>query len=114
MKKILIISAFALTLFLTSCSDPMVGTWVMPATNWSPEQGFELKKDGTAEAINMDFIQFTSWKKEDGKLFINGKNTGSAHYGEFTDEMNIVKVTKEDMKLSIGTDTLTYFKKEIK
>lgn len=112
MKKILLISAFALSMLMMSCSDPMVGSWVMPATNYSPEQGFELKKDGTATDINMDFLELTSWKKEGDKLILTGKNTGSAINGDFTDEMTIVDVNKEELKLETGGVTLTYKKKE--
>jgi len=111
MKKILIFSAFALTFLMMSCSDPMVGSWVMPATNYTPEQGFELKKDGTAEAINMDYVEFTTWQKEDNKLILNGKYIGSTKY-DFADEMNIVEVNKEELKLETGGETLTYKKKE--
>lgn len=112
MKRILIISAFALTLFMMSCSDPMVGSWVMPATNYTKEQGFELKEDGSAEAINMDFMVLTSWEKKGDKLILNGKNTGSALNGEFSDEMNIVEVNKEELVLETGGVNLTYKKKE--
>lgn len=111
MKKILIFCAFALMFVMVSCSDPMVGSWVMPATSYTPEQGFELKENGTAEAINMDFVEFTTWQKEGDKLILNGKNTGSVK-GDFSDEMNIVEVTKEEMKLETGGITLTYKKKE--
>lgn len=111
MKRILVLSVFALTFLMTSCSDPMVGSWVMPATNYTPEQGFELKKDGTAEAINMEYVEFTTWQKDGNKLILNGKNTGSVK-GDFSDEMNIVEVTKEEMKIETGGVTLTYKKKE--
>lgn len=111
MKRILVLSVFALTFLMTSCSDPMVGSWVMPATNYTPEQGFELKKDGTAEAINMEYVEFTTWQKAGNKLILNGKNTGSVK-GDFSDEMNIVEVTKEEMKIETGGVTLTYKKKE--
>lgn len=112
MKKILIISVFALSLMMMSCSDPMVGSWVMPATNYTPEQGFELKKDGSAEAINMANMELTSWKKEGNKLIIKGKNTGAVVNGEFSDEMNIVEVGKEEMVLETGGIELKYKKKE--
>lgn len=111
MKKILILSAFALMLFMTSCSDPVVGTWVMPGTSYTSEMGFELKKDGTAEAINMDYVELTTWQKDGNKLILNGKNTGSVK-GDFSDEMNIIEVTKEEMKLETGGVTLTYKKKD--
>ncbi len=111
MKRILVLSVFALTFLMTSCSDPMVGSWVMPATNYTPEQGFELKKDGTVEAINMEYVEFTTWQKDGNKLILNGKNTGSVK-GDFSDEMNIVEVTKEEMKIETGGITLTYKKKE--
>jgi len=112
MKKILIFSAFALTLFLTSCSDPMVGTWVMPETSYTSEMGFELKKDGTAEAINMGFVELTTWQKEGNKLILNGRNSGSTK-SDFSEKMNIVEVTKEELRIETGGDTLTYMKKEL-
>lgn len=110
MKKVLFFSAFALLLSMVSCTNPLVGTWVQPQTNFTQEQGFVLEKDGTASDINIDFVTFKSWEKKGDILIIKGENTGSVK-GAFSDTLIIEKVTDNELVLSQSGYSVTYKKK---
>ena len=110
MKKILFISAFALSFFMISCTSPLVGTWIQPETSFTQEQGFVLYKDGTAEDINVDYVQYESWEKQGDYLIINGKNVGSMKK-DFSDTLKIEKVDDEELVLSQSGETVTFKRK---
>ena len=113
MKKVLLFSAFALLLFVISCSKKpsVVGSWVQPRTSYSPEMGFVLFEDGSAEGINMVFVQYKAWKQIDNKLVISGENTGSRP-GSFSDTLVIEKVTEDELVLSQADYLMTYKRKK--
>ena len=113
MKKVLLFSALALLSFAISCtkSPSVVGTWVQPATGFSPEIGFVLLKDGSADGINMGYVSYQSWKQIDNVLIISGERTGAVQ-GAFSDTLVIEKVTDEELVLSQSEYTVTYKKKK--
>ena len=110
MKKVLLFSAFALSFVLTSCTSPLVGTWVQPQTNYTQEQGFVLYKNGSAEDINVDFVTYKSWEKKGDLLIINGENTGTVK-GDFSDTLIIEKVDDQELTLSQSGYSVTYKRK---
>ncbi len=110
MKKVLLLSALALSFVLTSCTSPLVGTWVQPQTNYTQEQGFVLYKNGSAEDINVDFVTYKSWEKKGDLLIIKGENTGSVK-GDFSDTLVIEKVDDKELILSQSGYSVTYKRK---
>ena len=110
MKKVLLFSALALSFMMSSCKDPLVGTWVQPGTTYTPEQGFVLEKNGKASGVNMDFVKFETWKKKGNMLIISGENTGSLK-GEFVDTLMIKDLTDDVLILSQSGYTMTYRRK---
>ena len=79
MKKLLY---FALTLFCFACaSDPqkemekaIVGEWCNPYTYESTGElkGFNFKKGGECEAINIPSLDLKTWEIKDGFLIVKG------------------------------------------
>lgn len=79
MKKLLYV---ALTLFCFACaSDPqkemekaIVGEWCNPYTYESTGElkGFNFKKGGECEAINIPSLDLKTWKIKDGFLIVKG------------------------------------------
>ena len=110
MKKVLLISALALSFLMISCTNPLVGTWVQPSTTYTQEQGFVLQKDGTAEDVNMDYVMFKSWEKKGDFLILKGENVGSTP-GEFSDTLIIENITDDELTLSQSGYSITYKKK---
>ena len=110
MKKVLLISALALSLSVISCTDPLVGTWVQPQTNFTQEQGFELYKDGTATDINVDYVKYESWEKNGDYLILKGKNVGSVKK-DFSDTLKIEKVDDDELILSQSGEKVTFKRK---
>lgn len=110
MKKVLFISALALSFSLISCTSPLVGTWIQPETSFTQEQGFVLHKDGTAEDINVDYVQYESWEKQGDFLILNGKNVGSVKK-DFSDTLKIEKVDDDELVLSQSGETVTFKRK---
>ena len=110
MKKILFISALALSFSMISCTSPLVGTWVQPQTSYTQEQGFVLYKDGTAEDINVDYVQYESWEKNGDYLIIKGKNIGSVKR-DFSDTLKIENVDDNELILSQSGEMIKYNRK---
>lgn len=79
MKKLLCIS---LILFAFACtSDPqkemekaIVGEWCNPYTYQSTGElkGFNFKKGGVCESINIPSLELKSWEIKDGYLIVKG------------------------------------------
>ena len=107
MKKVLFISALALSFSMISCTSPLVGTWVQPQTSYTQEQGFVLYKDGTAEDINVDYVQYESWEKNGDYLIIKGKNIGSVKR-DFSDTLKIENVDDNELILSQSGEMIKY------
>ena len=80
MKKLLCIS---LILFAFACtSDPqkemekaIVGEWCNPYTYQSTGElkGFNFKKGGVCESINIPSLELKSWEIKDGYLIVQGR-----------------------------------------
>ena len=110
MKKVLFISALALSFSLISCTSPLVGTWVQPETSFTQEQGFVLYKDGSAADINVDYVKYESWKKSGDFLILTGKNIGSVKK-DFSDTLKIEKVDDNELILSQSGYSVTFKRK---
>lgn len=100
---------------LSSCqSEPdLTGTWLEPVPGMEEmQQGITLEKDGKASSVNMATLQYQSWKQEGKKLLLQGTSIGNGISFEFTDTMNIEKVTEDSLILKRGNFTLKYKKQK--
>lgn len=109
MRKVLSVLFVLMTLGLMSCSPSPVGTWV-ELTGGSEEIGFTLNQDGSANSLNMGFVEFKQWEKNGDLLMLKGNNVGSRKR-EFVDTMKIENITKTELTLSQGGYSVTYIKK---
>ncbi|MBQ2851925.1 MAG: hypothetical protein IJE76_00860 [Bacteroidales bacterium] len=109
MKKILTFMISLMTLSFMSCSPSPVGSWVEP-TGGSEEISFTLNKDGSANSVNMGFVEFKNWERNGDLLILKGANVGSVKR-DFVDTMKIEKITKTEMVLSQAGYTVTYIRK---
>ena len=109
MRKVLSVLFVLMTLGMMSCSPSPVGTWV-ELTEGSEEIGFTLNKDGSANSVNMRFVEFKQWEKNGDLLILKGNNVGSRKR-EFVDTMKIENITKTELTLSQAGYSVTYIKK---
>ncbi len=109
MKRFLIFTFVLISLGMMSCTPSVTGTWV-ESTGGTEEIGFTLNKDGSANSLNMGFVEFKQWEKSGDLLILKGNNVGSRKR-EFVDTMKIEKVTKTELTLSQAGYTVTYMKR---
>lgn len=109
MKKVLLFSALALGFLMSSCSgvedvDPVVGTWVMPETDYTNEAGFVFEKNGTMSLIGFE-ANYKYWERTDSLLVMKD---------EFiADTFMIEKLTDVDLSLSQQGVSIELKKKNI-
>ena len=59
-------------------SDKFIGSWVQPnPINEKEVQGFNLKKDGTAESINFSTLKYKNWWYESDELILVVESIGN-------------------------------------
>lgn len=113
MKRLFLIGICSLSVVygLSSCKNEakLEGTWMEPVPGMeNMEQGITLEKDGKASSVNMATLQYKSWKQDGKKLLLQGTSIGNGVSIEFTDTMNIEKVTQDSLILKRGNFMLKY------
>ena len=109
MKKLLCIS---LILFAFACaSDPqkemekaIVGEWCNPYTYQSTGElkGFNFKKGGVCEAINIPSLELKSWEIKDGYLIVKGfEVTVDGNKAEYATKEKIGQLTTDSLCLVV-------------
>ena len=103
MKKLfgLVVLAF----IFAGCSEKerVEGKWVEPVPGMeTQEQGFVLEKGGIASSINMQTLQYSSWKLKEDSLSLTGKSIGNGRSIDFTERFKIKKLTKDSLILQRG------------
>lgn len=119
MKKTMMLAVAACV--LASCHTAtqkeereFVGNWleVMPAGSQFT-QGVTLNADGTAASIGMATLKYESWSLADGKLVLSGKSIGNGQTLDFSDTLDVVKLTPDSMALArFGTYRIDYYQVE--
>ena len=110
--KIIALCGFFALLF-SSCSRPsIVGTWIEVAQEdtFSDETGFTLLEDGKVLPINMGGYEFNEWEQNDKTIVFKGQYTGT-NPRDFSDTLNIVELTEENLVLEQAGYKLTYKRK---
>lgn len=104
-----IISACSST---TQNPDELTGQWIEELSpKQSFVQGFNLKKEGKAESIGMQTLQYESWEKAAGELILKGKSIGNGQTVLFADTLHIIKHEKDTLVLQKGQRLTTYVRK---
>lgn len=113
MKKILIIAfLFASCTIKSSQNIDFYGNWieVMPS-NPNIIEGFRLDSNGIAHTIGMATLQYNKWKLKDNHFIICGKSIGNGVSFEFTDTLDIIKITPDSLILDkYGKYRIKYYK----
>lgn len=73
----------------------------------------KLEKGGKASLINMATLQYDSWKKEGQRLILTGKSIGNGQTITFSDTLEVVKSTPEQLVLKRRTSEMTYTKMKL-
>lgn len=88
------------------------GNWieVMPA-NPQIIQGVTLNTDGTASSIGMATLKYESWSLNGNKLVLNGKSIGNGQTIDFSDTLDVVRLTPDSLTLErFGTYRIDYYR----
>lgn len=104
-------------LLLGACSgqkarQSLAGNWieVMPA-NPQIRQGITLRTDGSASSIGMATLQYERWQEHGKALILWGKSIGNGQTIDFSDTLDIVKVTSDSLILGkYGMYRIAYYK----
>lgn len=108
--RVLLISLVAISL-LVSCNSStkkdlskidiqseIIGKWIQPIPGQKDQQqGFELKTDNSAKAINIHTLKYDKWKLSKDTLFLSGHTVGVAELSSFTDTLLVTNLS--DSKL---------------
>lgn len=100
MNKKLISSLSALLLLSCNSIDTksLTGNWIeVTPANMKFIQGMTLNTDGTAQSIGMATLLYEKWNVEGDKMILSGKSLGNGQTIEFSDTLNIVKITADSM-----------------
>lgn len=108
MKTVKLFSILAITALAFACGNNsnsntdscIIGKWVKPIDGQDGKfEGIELKKDGTAQSINMATLQFEKWSKDSTTLTLVGKSIGNGKTIDFTENYTIAKGDKNSLTL---------------
>ncbi|MGN0189415.1 MAG: lipocalin family protein [Candidatus Cryptobacteroides sp.] len=112
-KRIFILTGcLCAAMSLFSCgSQGVEGRWTAPVPGMEgQEQGFELRKDGTAESVNMATLQYRTWERTDDRLILTGESIGNGITIPFRDTLTIESIENDRLTLRKG-DLLTEYSK---
>lgn len=113
MKHLFVITLFAFVAVSCSTSSKcneqdFVGLWVEPIPGMAGVQGVALEENGKARSINMATLRYDGWKYEDEKLILNGTSIGNRQSINFSDTLEIVKLTPDSLLLNRGNYRIGY------
>lgn len=103
---------------LTSCHTKVqrtekdfVGNWLETRTvDLQSEQGVTLNADGTAASIGMATLKYESWSLLDDRIILNGKSIGNGQTIDFSDTMDIVKISNDTLIIRRKGKDITFTK----
>lgn len=82
----------------------LFGKWVQPIEGQDSIQGFDLKRDGVAESINMNTLVFKSWSIAQGKLILVGQSIGNGQTIDFSNDFNVDTLTAAKLVISLPNE----------
>ena len=113
MKRLILIMTALVGVICGSCSaniqtEDLCGIWIQPVPGSHIVQGVELKSDGSAKSVNMATLLYDSWKLDNESIILHGLSIGNGVSGEFSDTLDIVKLTPDSLSLKKGSLVLEY------
>lgn len=112
MKIKILIGMLTCFLFVHCSNDSLVGEWVEPVPGMANEvQGFRLEKGGKASSINMATLQYDTWAKQGNELILAGKSIGNRQTIQFSDTMEICRITSDTLIIKRGSLNMVYTRK---
>ena len=83
--------------------NQFIGSWVQPnPINKKGLQGFKLKKDGTAESINLATLKYRNWWYESGELNLVVESIGNKISFTDTVKYEVTKITDKELEFKNG------------
>ena len=84
-------------------TSQLIGLWVQPnPINANEVQGFDLKKGGTAESINMATLKYKSWLYVADTLTLVVESIGNKTSSVDTLKYQVTKITDKELELKRG------------
>ena len=90
--------------------EELCGIWIQPVPDSHIVQGVELKLDGSARSVNMATLRYDSWQLASGSIILHGLSIGNGVSGEFSDTLEILKLTPDSLILQKGRLIMQYSK----
>ena len=90
--------------------EELCGIWVQPVPGSHIVQGVELKLDGSARSVNMATLRYDSWQLASGSIILHGLSIGNGVSGDFSDTLEILKLTPDSLILQKGKLIMQYSK----
>lgn len=113
MKKVwfsLMASCFLISCDTKNTESELVGLWVEPIPGMNGVQGIALKEGGEAHSINMATLLYNHWECKGNQLILSGESVGNKTAGNFTDTLEIEKVTADSLILKRAQLRIAYGK----
>ena len=90
--------------------EELCGIWIQPVPGSHIVQGVELKLDGSARSVNMATLRYDSWQLASGSIILHGLSIGNGVSGDFSDTLEILKLTPDSLILQKGKLIMQYSK----
>lgn len=92
-------------------SGSISGSWVTEMEDQPQhKQGFTLKEDGRAVAINLGSMNYDKWEKQDDRLILSGKKEHGGQMSDFQDTLRIIAVADSALTLEKDGKQVRYTK----
>ncbi|WAC09839.1 lipocalin family protein [Dyadobacter pollutisoli] len=109
-KRTCLLLLFVCTLSCTRESGSITGSWVTDMPDQPQhKQGFTLKADGNAVAINLGEVNYENWEKQGDRLIIYG-NSGTDDQKRIADTLKIISVADSTLILERNGEKFSYSK----
>lgn len=92
-------------------SGSISGSWVTEMEDQPQhKQGFTLKEDGRAVAINLGGMNYDKWEKQGDRLILSGKREHGGQMSDFQDTLKIIAVADSTLTLEKDGKQVRYAK----
>ena len=100
----------ATKLEITPAQRPEItGSWIQPIPGMDGVQGIKIEKDGVASSINMATLVYQKWQQPDANtLILSAQSIGNKQTFEFSDTLQITKLTVDSLVLSKNGYAMRY------
>lgn len=106
--KLIMVAVF----LLAGCDNPsIIGTWVQPVPGMEGQiQGIQIREGGIAKSVNMQTLQYKSWRQNRDDLILWGESIGNGQTINFEERYEIKKLSQRQLKLKDGETVLQFYR----